>query len=387
MLRHVRSEAVLLCAVVAAGAHYLMRRTLLMRLAALEMQLKTLRAEGERLAPSTTDEQNKHKAEHPTEYQTEHPTEQPVKEPTTAPHPVADPTASKEEPITLGAEFPSRTLLSARHVSVGRKLGAGSFGVVHQGCWRGIDCALKFVSPDAAKELLRECDILDQLEHPNVMRLFGVCVGTAPPSWPTGLNPPAICCELMTHGTFLDFLSHTPARSRAEPPHWAKVTSMLHGAARGLGYLHSLRIIHRDLKALNLLIDSAMRLKIADFGLAKTRDLWMRRQTASIGTYTHMAPEVMHAVMPGTAAYDESSDIFSFGIVISEAISASEAEEIIDETRTKDFGLNAAGPRASIPLPPRGCSPKMEAALPDFAVAIFGRPSPSSSAASLGPSL
>ena len=251
----------------------------------------------------------------------------------------------------------SRTVMSVKHISIGRELGKGSFGVVYHGWWRGVDCALKFVSLEAAEELLRECDILDALEHPNVMRLFGVCVGVPPPSWPMGLKPPAICCELLRNGHLLDYLQRTLLEHRGEETHCFKITSMLLGAARGLGYLHSVHIIHRDMKALNLLVDDDLNLKIADFGLAKTRDLHMRAQTASIGTYTHMAPEVMRSVMPGAAAYDESADIFSFGIVITEALVAMEAEEILDETRTNDFGLNVSGLRSVVPIPPSATQP------------------------------
>eukprot|EP00966_Prymnesium_polylepis_P036370 843994-Prymnesium_polylepis.2 len=319
--------------------------------------------------------------------------------------PAAVPAEAPENPTQSAVKLRT-TLIAARHVSVGRKLGAGAFGAVYQGWWRGIDCALKFIESEAAEELLRECDLLDTLEHPNVMRLvrrpcraqtlsfapkceasdcasavcrlsprslrcpqYGVCDGDAPAVWPTGLVPPAICCELLTEGTFLDFLrtvapsvrgAHVSAST--QEAHWAKLVSMLHGAARGLGYLHSLHIIHRDLKALNLLLDGEMNLKICDFGLAKARDLRMRKQTASIGTYTHMAPEVraspnpgcapalepsvMRAVMPGAAAYDDAADIFSFGIVLTEALAAREAEEIIEETRTANFGLSSSGLKA-----------------------------------------
>lgn len=92
----------------------------------------------------------------------------------------------------------------------------------------------------------------------------------------------------MTRGTFIDYLSGLPAERRADARHWTEVTGMLLGASRGLGYLHSLMIIHRDLKAVNLLLDADLNLKIGDFGLAKARDVLMRGQTASIGTYTHM---------------------------------------------------------------------------------------------------
>lgn len=67
--------------------------------------------------------------------------------------------------------------LAARHVVVGRKLGTGSFGAVYAGSFHGVECALKFISSEAADELMKECDLLDALCHPNVIKLFGVCTG------------------------------------------------------------------------------------------------------------------------------------------------------------------------------------------------------------------
>lgn len=91
---------------------------------------------------------------------------------------------------------------------------------------------------------MRECDILDSLAHPNVMKLFGVCIGDdAPAAWPDGLSPPCICCELLCHGTFIDFLTRTDRAARATAAHWLEVVGMLLGAARGLGYLSGVGLV------------------------------------------------------------------------------------------------------------------------------------------------
>jgi serine/threonine protein kinase len=128
-----------------------------------------------------------------------------------------------------------------------------------------------------------------------------------------------------------------------------------------MAYLHSHGIFHRDIKGINLLLDARGNVKIADFGLARlyvedvlkrlasndTTDSSQEKHfikpasamvglTTAAGTYTHMAPECFES-----NTYDTSADVFSFGIVITEVLAATEAEEIVDATRTKVFGLDA----------------------------------------------
>lgn len=273
-------------------------------------------------------------------------------------------TRGKQRQSTLIARTTSSTFsrVMAKHVTVREKLGEGSFGAVYRGEWRGIPLALKFLT-NAAKDDMEECleevQMLDTLEHPNVIRVYGLCVGDAPAKWPSDAKPPCIASELMSHGTFIDYFAKVPLQSRCALDHWIKVIGMLKGAANGLGYLHSMGVLHCDLKGENLLLDAEDCLKLADFGLAMARDKIPTRSEA-IGTYTHMAPEVMKSLFD---QWDTCSDIFSFGICITEAIAgicSSEvvgvvAEDIIEQTRTKDFGLNEEGIQSFInsqPNPP-----------------------------------
>ena len=260
------------------------------------------------------------------------------------------------------------SFLRASNISIGKKLGFGAFGAVYRGQWRGITCALKFMSSSIAAELKNEVSIMDQIDHPNIVSLYGVVLDDGQPvpeQWPKGLRPPCLVMEYMgyyydktrTTNTFIDYLLATKDL-RDQQEHWIQICGMLQGAARGLAYLHSHGVMHRDLKGLNLLLDSRGNLKIADLGLAT---LYANKKLESIaltgswldgplkpptdakgmglttgaGTYTHMAPEVM---MSGN--YDTSADVFSFGIIISEAVAASEAEAIVDDTRTTTFGLD-----------------------------------------------
>jgi len=142
----------------------------------------------------------------------------------------------------------------------------------------------------------------------------------------------------MRSGSLLSWLQRTPWTSSG---YWRILLEMLAGAARGLQYLHGVSVMHRDLKAENLLLDGDNRIKIADFGLAKTRDARLK-MTTSVGTFSHMAPEVM------IGKYDVPADIFSFGIVLTEALAANDAQNIIEETRTAQFGLSVSGVHAIV---------------------------------------
>merc|ERR1711920_475655 len=115
---------------------------------------------------------------------------------------------------------------------------------------------------------------------------------------------------------------------------------MVKGAAEGLAYLHRQGVMHRDLKALNILLNKERSAKIADFGLSKiqTKHKYSKRaHSVSIGTFSHMAPEVL------TGEYAFSCDVFSFGITCTEVLCALEGEEIIEQTRNEQFGLDAKG--------------------------------------------
>jgi len=255
-------------------------------------------------------------------------------------------------------------VLDAAEVIVHEKLGSGFFGGVHAGTWRGFPVALKFLTEDVTEELRKECRTLAALSHPHVMRFYGIIEGVEgaplPPSWPLGARSQCMCCELLSKGTLLAFMKRQPREMRASDPHWILCIGLLADAVGGLAYLHEAFVMHRDIKSVNLLIDARGRIKLADFGLAKRWDASRGLgtlggppptqtfrtdvppvHTVSVGTFTHMAPEVL------TGCYSTAADIFSLGIVISEVLIAEDAENIMEQTRdAKTFGLKLEGLKA-----------------------------------------
>lgn len=238
------------------------------------------------------------------------------------------------------------TIISPSELILGRQLGTGFYGAVYEGTWRGGKVALKFCSQDANADmvqewrvqLVRESALHHRLTHSNVIKWHGICIGHAPESWPDGLQPPCACVELAQQ-TFLQLLKQTPRESLYVVTYWLVACRILEEACHGLAYLHSERIMHRDLKAENLLLDELNQVKISDFGLSKAhkKSEVHPTETGIAGAWSHLAPEVRNG------EYGLSADIFSFGIVICEALTATEAQDIVDETRNDEFGLDSQG--------------------------------------------
>ena len=103
------------------------------------------------------------------------------------------------------------------------------------------------------------------------------------------------------------------------PPALLALLKMGAEVARGMDYLHKRRVVHRDIKAANLLLDDAGCVKIADFGVARLLDAGGGVMTAETGTYRWMAPEIITH-----APYDEKADVYSYGILLWELLTGKE---------------------------------------------------------------
>ncbi|XP_048546035.1 cysteine-rich receptor-like protein kinase 6 isoform X3 [Triticum urartu] len=194
------------------------------------------------------------------------------------------------------------------------KLGEGGFGAVYMGTLPdGEEIAVKRLSKGSTQgvdELMNELALVAKLKHKNLVRLVGVCLEQ---------QERLLVYEFVPNRS-LDQILFIDVEKKREQLDWGQRLRIIRGIARGLQYLHEdsqLKVVHRDLKASNVLLDVDMNPKISDFGLAR---LFERGQTQGItnrviGTYGYMAPEYM---MRGK--YSVKSDVFSFGVMVLEIV-------------------------------------------------------------------
>ena len=214
----------------------------------------------------------------------------------------------------------------------GTTIGAGAYGSVEEVAIPGAICAAKKIHeifldrseipPSEIRknlaQFVRECQLMSTLRHPNIVQFLGVCF------FP-GTRLPALVMErLLTNlHDLLDPEIDPPPPPDAPKPFFplGLKCSILHNVANGLAYLHERAppIIHRDLSARNVLLNSGMVAKIADLGVARIvpRMRAAATMTKAPGASVYMPPE---AIAPAASnaersKYDASIDIFSFGVV------------------------------------------------------------------------
>ncbi|KAM7257807.1 hypothetical protein ACFE04_013548 [Oxalis oulophora] len=200
-------------------------------------------------------------------------------------------------------------------------LGQGGFGYVHKGVLpNGKEVAvkqLKVGSGQGEREFQAEIEIISRVHHKHLVSLVGYCMAG---------TERLLVYEFVPNNT-MEFHLHASGRPVME---WSTRLKIALGAAKGLAYLHEdchPKIIHRDIKAANILLDFKFEAKVADFGLAKfTSDTNTHVSTRVMGTFGYLAPEYA-----SSGKLTEKSDVFSYGVMLLELITG---RRPVDSTQT-----------------------------------------------------
>ncbi|XP_061337448.1 serine/threonine-protein kinase STY46-like [Gastrolobium bilobum] len=223
--------------------------------------------------------------------------------------------------------------IDPKHLKYGTQIASGSYGELFKGVYCSQEVAIKVlkaehVNSELQREFAQEVYIMRKVRHKNVVQFIGACT-----------KPPRLCIvtEFMSGGSVYDYL-HKQKGSFKFPT----LLKVAIDVAKGMNYLHQHNIIHRDLKAANLLMDENCIVKVADFGVARVK-AQSGVMTAETGTYRWMAPEVIEH-----KPYDHKADVFSFGIVLWELLTGKLPYEYLTPLQAA-IGVVQKGLRPTIP--------------------------------------
>ncbi|XP_051136783.1 putative receptor-like protein kinase At5g39000 isoform X2 [Andrographis paniculata] len=231
--------------------------------------------------------------------------------------------------------------LATRNFSEGHLIGRGGFGKVYRGVVDNgkLNVAIKRLkqsSKQGAAEFLTEIETLTELRHVNLVSLVGFCKER---------GEMILVYSLMTSGTLADHLyKHARNGRDSLSLNWKQRLNICIGAARGLDYLHAGHsVIHRDVKASNILLDDNITAKISDFGLAKhlhRSSLHSHISTKVKGTVGYFDPKYLI-----TGKLTKKSDTYAFGVVLLEVLCGRPA---LDRTAAEDEHVLIKWARESI---------------------------------------
>ncbi|XP_056698856.1 proline-rich receptor-like protein kinase PERK15 isoform X2 [Spinacia oleracea] len=228
---------------------------------------------------------------------------------------------AQQFPYNVHSTFSYEELaLATDNFSNANLLGQGGFGYVYKGVLiNGKVVAVKQLKTGSAqgeREFQAEVETISLVHHSHLVSLVGYCI--------SGVQR-LLVYDFISNKT-LDFHLHGRGLS---PMSWESRLKIAIGAAKGLAYLHedcNPKIIHRDIKTENILIDDEFEAKVADFGLAKfSLDTDTHVSTRVMGTFGYLAPEYA-----ASGKLTEKSDVFSFGVVLLQLITG---RKPVDRTR------------------------------------------------------
>ncbi|KAK1391464.1 G-type lectin S-receptor-like serine/threonine-protein kinase [Heracleum sosnowskyi] len=220
---------------------------------------------------------------------------------------------------------------ATENFSNNRQLGKGGFGTVYKGILEdGKEIAVKRLSKDSRQgvdEFMNEVSCIAKLQHRNLVMLLGCCIEE---------GERLLIYEYLPNKS-LDYYIFD--KNMCQSLNWPKRYNIILGTARGVLYLHQdsrLKIIHRDLKASNILLDHEMNPKISDFGLARTfgESETPASTTRVVGTHGYMSPEYAF-----DGLFSVKSDVYSFGVSLLEIISGKRNRGFVHP----DHNLNLIG--------------------------------------------
>ncbi|MED6137176.1 hypothetical protein PIB30_062625 [Stylosanthes scabra] len=245
--------------------------------------------------------------------------------------------------VEKSAKFSYEALANATdNFSLANKIGQGGFAEIYYAELNGERVAIKKMDKTASKEFLAELKVLTRVHHLNLVQLIGYCVK----------GSLFLVYEYIDNGNLSQHLQD----SDRKPLSWSTRIQIALDSARGLEYIHEHTTplyIHRDIKSANILIDKFFHAKVADFGLAKLIDVGISSVPTGkmAGTFGYMPPEYTRGIV------SPKVDVYAFGVVLYELISAKEAlikdgdeikglfDEVFDQEDPKEGLKNLVDPR------------------------------------------
>jgi len=227
-------------------------------------------------------------------------------------------------------------------IEEGELIGKGQYGEVFRGRCRGYDVAIKVLkkrkTDDQMQNFRREVEIMSRIRFPNVCLLLGACT-----------DPSYFCIvqEYLSGGTLAEALD----KGRLPTSFYGRMRWASH-VARGMLWIHSNGVLHRDLKLENLILDKHNEVKVADFGLSDTVEssqlIWDERGRK--GSPLYMAPEVLQK-----KGLDNKVDIYAFGLILWELLACKRAfQHHLLHNNIEDFINAICNLEERPPLPPEG---------------------------------
>lgn len=236
-----------------------------------------------------------------------------------------------------------------QEVTLFEQLGAGAFGTVYRGQWGGKEVAVKVLQTACAsssKELAsfrQEVSVLSRLRHPNIIAFLAACTVA-----------PDICIieEIAKGGSLHAKLHGAKGRRRCCPLPLRNLLAIASDIAEAMVYLHP-KIVHRDLKSQNVLLDSFGRAKVCDFGIAKFKDrTFVSTLNGQAGTPCYMAPELFDG-----AQVTEKVDVYSFSILLWEMLTGQVPWSNVPSPMQIIYYVGVLGQRMEIP---ENCLPSLK---------------------------